>query len=230
MDKKRVKKKIKKRKLSFRKIFRFVFVIIIFCLFFNFVLNISIKNIYITNNNIISDKEILVSSELINYPSFFKTSKNYIKNNLLKNDFIKNVTVTKKYPLKVYLDIEEYKIICFDKNVNKLYLENGSKVDNIYNITDTPILINDVGNLYDMFIKKFSLVDEEILLKISEIEYVPVEVDNERFLLRMNDDNYVYITLSKIKSLNKYNEIYDKLEGKKGIIYLDSGNYVEVKE
>ena len=67
---------------------------------------------------------------------------------------------------------EEYKIICFDKNINKLYLENGNKVDNIYNTTDSPILVNDVGKLYDEFINKFSSVDKEILLKISEIEYI----------------------------------------------------------
>ena len=30
--------------------------------------------------------------------------------------------------------------------------------------------------------------------------------------------------------INKYNSIYSGLEGKKGIIYLDSGDYVEVKE
>ena len=228
MDKKRVKKK--KRKLSFKKIFRFIFIIAIFYIFISYLLNIPIKNIYITNNDNISDKEILNLSKLINYPSFFKTSKNNIKNNLLKNEFIKNVTITKKYGYKVFIDIEEYKVICYDKNINKLYLENGNKVENIYNITDSPILVNDIGNLYDEFINKFSLVDKEILLKISEIEYTPVEVDKERFLLRMKDENYVYITFSKIKNLNKYNEIYDEMDGRKGIIYLDSGNYVEIKE
>ena len=46
----------------------------------------------------------------------------------------------------------------------------------------------------------------------------------------MNDGNYIYITLTKIKRLNKYNEIKEEMNGKKGIIYLDSGNYVEVKD
>lgn len=230
MDKKRIKNISKKRKLNLKKIFRFVFIIFIFICIINYVLNIPIKNIYITNNDIVSDKEIIFFSNLVDYPSFFKTSISGIKRDLKKNKFIKNVTVSKKFGYKLYIDIEEYKIICFDKNINKLYLENGKKVDNIYNVTDSPILINDVGDLYDDFISKFSLIDKEILLKISEIEYVPVEVDNERFLLRMNDDNYVYITLSKIKNLNKYNKIYDELDGKKGIIYLDSGNYVEIKE
>ena len=45
----------------------------------------------------------------------------------------------------------------------------------------------------------------------------------------MNDGNYVYITLTKIKRLNKYGEIKEELQGKNGIVYLDSGNYIEIK-
>ena len=67
------------------------------------------------------------------------------------------------------------------------------------------------------------------MIKISHIEYVPNDVDKERFIFYMVDDNYVYITLSKIEKINKYNLIVKELEGKKGIIYLDSGDYVEIK-
>ena len=93
-----------------------------------------------------------------------------------------------------------------------------------------PILIGDITSIKEKFIKKFSLVDNDVLLKISEISYVPNEVDSERFSLKMNDGNLVYITLPKITKINKYNSIYSGLEGKKGIIYIDSGDYVEVKE
>ncbi len=89
-------------------------------------------------------------------------------------------------------------------------------------IRNYPIIIN--------FINYFSKIDTNILTKISEIEYVPNEVDKQRFLLTMNDGNYVYITLTKITKINKYNSIKDQLEGKLGIIYLDSGDYVEIKE
>jgi hypothetical protein len=46
----------------------------------------------------------------------------------------------------------------------------------------------------------------------------------------MNDQIYVYITLTKIDVLNNYNEITKELEGKKGILYLDSGNHFEIIE
>ena len=77
--------------------------------------------------------------------------------------------------------------------------------------------------------EKFNLVNKDILLQISEINYLPVNVDKERFYLSMNDGNYVYITLTKIKRLNKYGEIKEELQGKNGIVYLDSGNYIEIK-
>ena len=83
--------------------------------------------------------------------------------------------------------------------------------------------------IYTRFIEKFNIVNDDILLKISHIEYAPNEVDKERFIFHMVDSNYVYITLSKIEKVNKYNSIVKQLEGKKGIIYLDSGDYVEIK-
>ena len=46
----------------------------------------------------------------------------------------------------------------------------------------------------------------------------------------MNDGNEVYTTISKLDKLNKYESIVAKLNGKRGILYLDSGNYLEVKE
>ena len=65
---------------------------------------------------------------------------------------------------------------------------------------------------------------------ISEIEYSKTSYDDKRFLLYMNDGNMVYITVSKAELLNKYVKIIKKVDNKKGILYLDSGNYFEIKE
>ena len=46
----------------------------------------------------------------------------------------------------------------------------------------------------------------------------------------MVDGNEVYITISKMDKLNKYLSIIEKLDNKKGILYLDSGNYLEIKK
>ena len=51
----------------------------------------------------------------------------------------------------------------------------------------------------------------------------------DRFLLYMSDGNLVHVTLTKINKVNKYNGIKDVLGDRYGVIYLDSGDYVELK-
>ena len=187
-----------------------------------------IKNIYIDGNNILSDNEIIELSSLSNYPSFLLTKSTDIKNKLKSNPYIENVKIKKKLGNIIELHIKEYTPICI--NANQLILSNGNKLDNTYNLSDIPTLTNEIEDkkIYQKFVKKFTIIDKNILRQISEIEYQPVEVDKERFLLYMNDGNLVYITLTKINTLNKYNQIKDKLENHLGIIYLDSGNYVDI--
>lgn len=226
-NKKKIRVKVKKRRLKIKNILILLLILVMLYFGINYILHIKIKNIYIINNNIVPDKDIINNAKLEEYPSFLLTTSKEIENNILKNNYIKEVSVTKKIGSKVYIEIEEYKTLCLYNN--EIILESGNKVENTYNLI-LPVLLNDVSSIYDDFINYFSKIDSGILSKISEIEYVPNEVDNQRFLLAMNDGNYVYITLTKITKLNKYNSIKDQLEGKLGIIYLDSGDYVEIKE
>lgn len=227
-QKKQIRLKVKKRKIRIKRIIICIIILIVISLGIYYASKLPIKNIYIVGNKIISDKEIIDMSGIGNYPSFLKTSGINIENKIKKNKYIEKVKVKKSFYNKIYIYIEEKKILCIRDN--KLIASDGSLLDNIYNFTSYPILISDVSSVKDKFVSKFSLVENTILLKISEIEYAPNEVDKERFILKMNDGNLVYITLNKIEKINKYNSIYSSLEGKKGIIYLDSGDYVELKE
>lgn len=223
-------KKKKKRVLKVKNILILVLIILIIISIIYYALIMSIKNIYIDGNNILSDNEIIELSSLSNYPSFLLTKSTDIKNKLKSNPYIENVKIKKKLGNIIELHIKEYTPICI--NTNQLILSNGNKLDNTYNLSDIPTLTNEIEDkkIYQKFVKKFTIIDKNILRQISEIEYQPVEVDKERFLLYMNDGNLVYITLTKINTLNKYNQIKDKLENHLGIIYLDSGNYVEIRK
>ena len=189
-----------------------------------------VENIYIKGNRIISDDEILEMSSLNEYPSFLLTKKKEIKTSLKKNPYIKDVKISKKLGNRIELEVEEYQVVALTKE-EKIILSNAKELDNIYELNDVPILINEIENqkIYQNFARKFGQIDTDILRQISEIEYSPVSVDDERFLLYMNDGNLVYITLTKINKLNKYDRIKDQLSGQHGIIYLDSGDYVELK-
>lgn len=224
---KKVTVRVRKRKLKIKRILILLFILLLLVLVFLFIKDLPIKNIYIIGNNILTDREIIERAGLNNYPSFLGTTKKSIENKLKKDDYIKEVKIEKKFYNKVYIYITEYKVLCLKQD--KIVLESKKEVENIKKNTQIPILINDVSDIYDKFVSKFSLINDDILLKISEIEYVPNNVDKERFLLKMNDDNEVYITLSKIEKINIYNSIYSSMEGKKGIIYLDLGDYIELK-
>ena len=71
-------------------------------------------------------------------------------------------------------------------------------------------------------------VKKNILYRMSEIEYSPNEVDEERFFILMNDGNYVYLTLDKFLAINKYIDMVKSFDNKKGILYLDSGEYFDI--
>lgn len=228
MSKKKIKVKVKKRKLNIKKILIALFIIILIALIFYCFTKKSIKNIYIIGNKTLSDKEIIKLAQIEDYPPMIKISSKNIITSLKKNAYIKDATVKKKLNNKIYINIIEKKILCIYND--KIILEDANIIENKYNVVGVPILISDISNIKDNFIDSFSKIDNTILLKISEIEYTPNDVDGERFSLKMNDGNLVYITLSKIEKINKYNSIYSSLEGKKGIIYLDSGDYVEIKE
>jgi hypothetical protein len=139
-----------------------------------------------------------------------------------------------KFQIKI--TVNELKIICLDKNNNKLLLENNTSIDNTYSYAGIPTLINYTKeDVLTEFLKGMGELDYGTLSGISEIEYSPsvnnegATVDETRFLLKMNDGNLVYINLSKLSTLKYYQKIYASLDDKQGILHLDSGEYMEVK-
>ncbi len=228
MSDKKVKVRIKKKRINIKKITITLLLLASICILISYIINIPTKNIYIIGNKILSDKEIITIANIEEYPPIAKISKNKIKEKILKNDYIKKVSVTTKMSGKIYIYVEEERPL-FIYN-DKLVLTSGKQVENEYNINYVPILKNSIDDLYDKVITAFNKINEETLLKISEIEYKPNDIDKERFLLTMIDGNYVFINLIKPEKVNKYNTISNELNGKKGIIYLDSGDYVEIKD
>ena len=224
------KKKKKKKVFKIKNIILILIILLTIIGLSYYTLTMPIKNIYIKNNNIISDDEVITLSSLYEYPSFLLTNNYKIEKILEKNPYIKQVTIKKKFKNVIEITIKEYQPIALTKE-EKIILENSKILDNDYQLNDLPTLINTIDNqeIFQDFATKFGQINKNILRQISQIEYSPVAVDEERFLLYMNDSNLVYITLTKITKLNKYDQIKDKLEGRNGIIYLDSGDYVELK-
>ncbi len=224
-------KKVKRRKFSFKKFSIFILFLLVLISSIYYVSNIPIKNIVIKGTYYLTDEQIIETAKLENYPSFIKTSKSTIQKRLEDIEIVKDVSISKKWGSIVEINVTEKKVLFIERSTGKYILEDGSEEDLTYQINGTATLINYVvDDVKNKLIEKLSEVDYEVLTKISEIEYSPTTYDEERFILYMNDNNTVYITLNKIDEFKKYIEIKKQLEGKKGILYLDSGNYFEIKE
>lgn len=226
--KKKKKGTKKKIKIKFFNIFLFLtFILIIIGAVYE-IANFKITNIYIKNNYYLTDLEVIETAKIKDYPSTFQNSCKKIEKRLEKNPLIKNAKVKKTYFTRVYIDIEENSLLFYDANINKIVLKDGTTVSLNY---DVPTLINQVPNkIYKKMITKFALIEPDILDNISEIKYDPDSVDKERFLLTMSDGNYVYITLSKCSNINNYLKYIKEFNNKKGILYLNSGEYFKIME
>ena len=223
-----MKKKKKKMKKDFIKFCLIILILFGISTLVYYGFGPNIKNIYVLNNNYLSDQEIIDLAGLNTYPNFYTTSSSSIKKKLKSNTLIKDVKIKKRLFNKIYIYVDEYEVLFYNQNTSKYVLENKKEVllDGIV----VPTLINYVPDTkYNTFINKYILLDDKVKQKISEIKYDPNTIDEDRFFLYMNDGNYVYITLTKMELLNKYNEAITKVEGKKGTLYLDSGNYFEIR-
>ena len=221
------KKKKNKRKLNKKRFVKFIAVVFIISLFTYYISNTKISNIYIKGNNYLTDQEIIDISKLKNYPISIKNACNKIEKRLEKNINIKSVKVTKNFLLnKVYIEIEENYPLFYYESEKKTVLYDGRKIDEKLN---APILINYIEkNIYNKLIEKIKKIDLDILNRISEIEYIKDKENIEKFLLLMNDGNYVYVDFKNFETLNKYLDIINTFGNKKGILNLDSGKNFEV--
>ena len=226
---KKVEKKTKiKRKLKLIPILILLVAIVLIYFLVKFVLDIRVQNIFVSGNHYLNDDYIIEKAGLEDYPSYFANPSFIIKNKLTKDIFIKDAKITKKFFAVVNIEVEENDVLFYKESDGKYVLEDGQEVTSIPYNTNPITVVNYIPDtVYDKFVKKMNSVDDEVKEKISEIKYSPSEYDESRFVLYMVDGNYVFINISKFNSINYYNEIYPTLGGKKGVLYLDSGNHFQ---
>lgn len=225
--------KIKKKK-RLKLIPFLLFVLVITGVFFlvDVLLDTRIENIVIKGNKLVTDQQIIDEAGLSNYPSFYKTTSYNIKKALEKNSFIKEVKVKRSFYHVITIEVSEYKVLLKKETTGKLVLENMNEVTTDQEIPYTvPRLVNDVPkNKYSKLLKNLLKAKRSVRSNISEFYYDPNEFDKDRFLLYMDDGNSVYLTLTKFRMINYYNDVLPQLDGKKGILYLDSGNHFQIME
>lgn len=233
MNKKKYKKG--KRKIRFDRILIFLLIICILVWTTVLLFSIKISNIFVSNNNFLSDQYIIEKAKIDNYPSTVKNPAFVIKNTLEKDIYIKDVKVYKKGFTKVYIEVTENRPLFFYDYTGKTILEDGNSVDDKYQVATVINYITD--NYYDEFVRQMATLSDDVLYMISEIKYDPTDSDDNRFLLTMRDGNYVYVNLfsykynkndkSAFEMLNMYFTLRKDMPSENGILYLDYGNNFE---
>ncbi len=214
----------KRTKIRYDRIFGCLIILVIIGFTIYKYFDRDLKNIYIKGNKYLSDQTIIEIAKLENYPKMIKIDTLKIKKNLLKNKYINDVSINKK-GTEINIEVKEAKPIYYDSTNKMTALSNGNEVEDIYIV---PTLINYVPDVLAKELKEeMTKVDDEVLVKMSEIKYDP-NIDTERFLITMSDGNYVYININRFNLINNYLTIISNFKNQKGIIYLDSGSHFEV--
>lgn len=217
----------KKRKLKVKNLLIVLLIFIVILLGVAFLTDVKLNNMIVKGNSLYSDWEIIEMAGLSDYPSSLKTLSSTVEKRLEENDYIKSVKVSRPSLTKIVINVEENLPLFYYLSENKTILTDETEVTDNFPV---PTVINYVpDNIYSDFLKSMGSIDYDIIKRISEIRYDPNEVDEGRFFLTMNDGNQVYLTLNKFTKLDDYLDIIKEFDNKKGILYLDSGEYFEVK-
>ena len=226
----------KKRKIKLGGLFLIILIMYLLFSFGYYLYKLPIKHVNITNNYYLTDDYII---DLLNIKNkAYLTFSTYKARKVLnKEDLVIDSSIKRTLNGGLNINVNEEKILFYNWNNKKIILLND-EVEYKSEYLGVPSLINYVPDkIYKKLVKKFSLLDRNILSMISEIEYSPdrindVVIDENRFLIRMNDGIKIYVNIYNIKKLNNYLEIYDAIlknnTEKNGCLYLDSNskNYV----
>lgn len=219
--------KKKKKKLSIKGLIVIILMLYLTIMAVYFLSKMPPNEIIISGNNLTTDSEIINITKLNNNTPFWRFNTYGFKKKIKSLPLISNVKI-KNYIFKVKIEVEEEKVMCYYERENKYILSNNEMVT-LDNIKGVPTLINFVpSDILTKFITKLDKIDSSIINLISEIKYDvavlgDVTIDDERFLLKMNDGNSVYVNIVNLEKLDKYKKVIATLDNDgKGILSLDS--------
>lgn len=169
----------------------------------------NIKEINVENNEVVSNDEIISLSQLDNTKNIFAINKVLIKNNIKQNSYIEDVTISRKLPNKIFLNILERKVkYMIQLGDAYIYINNQGYILDISNEKkEEPILLGiktDVSQL-----KKGNRLISEDLKKLDIVNRI-YEVSN---------NNEIKALISKIDISDSKNYTLH-LESEKKTVYL----------
>lgn len=191
------------KKLKIRKIRTIVMILLLFISVFIILLTktdyFNIKKINVKGNSSIETNDIIKASGLKKGMSILKFNKKTTINNLIKNPYIKNIKIKRKFPDTIQLNIVERKGICFFNHLEKFLLIDTEGIvleKNTNRKMDLPIITNSNIEVAQLGSKIVTLEDNELEILIELIESSEdINIKNEFIEIDLKDKNNVKITI-----------------------------------
>lgn len=227
MSNSRVKtKKTVKRRLKIKGVLVLASVLALLFFLFQALLKVKVRSISIEGTTYVKDADIIKAGGLNEETLFFKFSKKKVCENIKENPLVSTCDIRRKPDLSIEIDILENVPLFYYTVDSSIVLSDGTRMEG--SSVGLPTLINLVPEVVlGEFISGLRDVKSDIIHSISEIEYSPsvakdgTVIDNERFIMSMNDGNTVYVNNRRLSNLDYYDKIYATIGDKKGVFNFD---------
>lgn len=223
------KKKANRRLLFYLSIF---FVLIAIIVYLQSPLS-HIRHVDIQGNHALTKDEVIAESGLTEGDNIWMLNDTKAKEKIEQHPLIKSVSVKRKLPQTVEVDVDEYKIVGYIEKDETYYplLEDGELLTSepMKNIGDEPLFLNfDEQDYLNRLTKEIEDVPDEIFNLISEITWNPTEKNKYKITLYMNDGFVVKTTIRNFASkMKNYPAVISQLDDEKGVIHMEVGTYFE---
>ena len=191
-----------------------------------------IQSIQVEGNKYLADNEIVKQSGLEINDNIWEIRINRIETMIKKHPEIKDVSLRRKFPNHIKIEVDEYQYTAYVQKGKEYYpvLSNGKILDKkLSHIPDSgPLLVSfKEGKPLEVIIGQLEEMSEEVMNSISEIHHNPSKTDKTKVTLYMNDGYEVTASGETLADkLVHYAAIVSQLEeGSKGIIDLEVGSY-----
>jgi len=196
-----------------------------------------IKQIDINDNYVLSKEDVIKISDVALDTNIWMLNTGSTKKKVENHPVIESVTVKRKLPFTVEINVNEHHIVGFLKEESMYHpvLENGMIItkSNIPYTGNNPLLTNfDHDDYLTRMAIELNEVPEDIFNLISEVSWEPTEKNKHKIVLYMNDGFIVHSTMRDFADkMKSYPSIVSQLdEGEKGIIHMGVGTYFEKLE
>lgn len=172
-----------------------------------------ISTISVTGNKTISKTEIIGLSNLSDKDNYWNLHEEYIKKRIQKNNLIKEVKISKRFPNQVTINVKENSTIAYMIRDNKYYLllENGVILDKVTNnkiSQSVPVIkqfTQNDGKQLGKLISELDKLPSAIQNIISEINFFPTNDDKFHIYLYTKDG---FIVSTSITDLSEKMKLY----------------------